>query len=292
MASLRLDTAREDLYAEFSHNKKGVSPEQQKLAYVAAKAFMQRYGGEDDDTYVKEARQFVRDYEREISRYAVFAAFNAKNYLKTFELGRPLLALDRENFFVLGVLSEAGYENALAKNATLNDETIDYLRRAIQLLAGGKVTKPDPFKSREAADGFLNLALGSLIKDKAPVEAAAAFTRAVQPKSPYASDPLTYYRLGVAILKGPYAQLSTEYNEKFGAKQSSAEQQAALAELNTLTTRALDAYARAVALSDPARPAPAPPATQFTPEFRSKLLDQLTALYKVCTTIPTPVLRN
>jgi len=42
---------------------------------------------------------------------------------------------------------------------------------------------------------------------------------------------LIYYRLGVAILKGQYAQLSIEYNEKYGAKQSSAEQQAAFEQI-------------------------------------------------------------
>lgn len=102
----------------------------------------------------------------------------------------------------------------------------------------------------------------------------------MQPKSPYANDPLTYYRLGVAILNGPYAQLSTEYNDKYFAKQSSAEQRAALERLNGLAARAIDAEARAVALSDPARPAPPAPATQFTLEFRAKVLAQLTALYK------------
>jgi hypothetical protein len=69
------------------------------------------------------------------------------------------------------VLAEASYENALAGNANQNDENIDYLRRAIQLLDARKVSKADPFESVDAASGFLNLALGWFLKDKAPVDA-------------------------------------------------------------------------------------------------------------------------
>ena len=79
--------------------------------------------------------------------------------------------------------------------------------------------------------------------------------------------------------QGAYAKLSTEYNEKYGARQASAEQRAALEQVSLLGVRAIDAFARSVALSDPTRPA-ATGVTQFTPEFRSKVLAQLTALYK------------
>jgi hypothetical protein len=120
-------------------------------------------------------------------------------------------------------MAEAGHDNALAGNATLNEETIGYLRRAIQLIEAGKVKKADPFKNLGAAGGFLNLALGWFLKEKSPVEAAAAFVKAVQPKSPYEKDALVYYRLGVAILKGEFTQLSAEYNEKFGSKPPSPE---------------------------------------------------------------------
>ena len=279
MASQRFDNDKEYRYSRFSEYKKSPSPEQQKRAYLAAKSFLQVYGG-DNDVYTKEARQFVTDFDNKVSQVELYAAFDAKNYAKTFEIGRPVLTTQPENFFVLGLLSEAGYENLLTGNVSLNDETIDYLRRAIKLVEAGKVSKPEPFKDLDTAAGFLNFVLGSLVKDKAPVEAAAAFAKAIQPKSPYENDPLTYYRLGVAILKGPYPELSAEYNEKYGAKQSSAEQRAMLEQINHLGTRAIYAYARSVALSDPARPVAVAPATQFTPEFRGKVLDQLTALYK------------
>jgi len=43
------------------------------------------------------------------------------------------------------------------------------------LLETGKVTKVDPFKNIEIARGFLNYALGSMVKDEKPAEAAVAF---------------------------------------------------------------------------------------------------------------------
>lgn len=278
MTSQRFDRDRETLYAIFSENKRGLTPEKQNRAYGAAKEFVRRYGG-DNNSDLKEVRQFVTDFERGIRNDELYAAYGAKDYAKTFELGRPLLKAEPENFFVLGVLAEAGYENALAGNPSLNDATIDYLRRAIQLVEAKKVSKADPFKSVEVAGSFLNLALGWFLKDKSPAEAAAAFRKAVQPKSPYENDPLTYYRLGVAILKGEFAQLSAEYNEKFGAKPPSPEQQAMFERISLLAQRAIDAYARAVALSDPQRSV-GDARPQVTPEFRSKVLAQLTALYK------------
>ena len=155
MTGQRFDRDKETLYAIFSENKRGLSPDAHSRAYGAAKEYVRRYGG-DEDNYVKEARKFVTEFEKGATEYEAFAAYTAKNYAKTFELGRPALKANPENFFLLGVLSEAGYENALAGNASFNDETIDYLRRAIKLVEGGKLTKADPFKNFDAASGFLN----------------------------------------------------------------------------------------------------------------------------------------
>jgi hypothetical protein len=96
----------------------------------------------------------------------------------------------------------------------------------------------------------------------------------------YRNDALTYYRLGVAILKGEFAQLSVEYNEKYGAQRETAEQRAMFQRINHLGEQAIDAYARAFALAQPKGPESSVNHPQFSPEFRSKLLQQLTALYK------------
>jgi Tfp pilus assembly protein PilF len=185
-------------------------------------------------------------------------------------LGRPLLKKSPEDFFLLATLTEAGYEDALAGHASLSTETVDYARRAIAVLEAGQVTQADPFKSIEVARGFLNSALGWFLKDQSPVEAAAAFLNAAKSDSPYRTDPSIYRRLGVAILKGEFAQLSAEYNEKFGGKPPSKEQTAMYERVTHVAERAIDAYARAVALSTGPE----------QHEAKSKILVQLTALYK------------
>ena len=269
MASRRSDDLKDTLFAQFTEYKKSLNPEERRLAYPAAKDYLRQFGG-DDDSNAREVRKFVTEYERAVNNGDVFTAYSAKNYAKAFELGRPHLKADPDDFFVLAALTEAGYENALAGNATLNEETIGYARRAIRLMEAGKVTKADPFKSMDIGRGFLNSALGWFVKDSAPVEAAAAFLKALQSDPLYRNDPAIYHRMGVAILKGEFAQLSAEYNEKYGAKPASAEQRALLERIMHTGERAIDAYARAVALMD--RPE--------QQEGRTKILAQLTALYK------------
>jgi hypothetical protein len=269
MTSQLEDSSKDQLFAQFTEYKKSLNPDERRLAYPAAKSYLLRFGGEDDSN-AREVRKFVADYERAVSHGGAFAAYNAKNYPKTFELGRSSLKADPEDFFVLSTLTEAGYENALTGNTSLNEETIGYARRAIKVLEGGKLTKADPFKSMEIARGFLNSTLGWFVKDSAPAEAAAAFLKAAQSGDLYKNDPAIYHRMGVAIIKGEFTPLSAEYNEKYGAKPASPEQRAMLERLLHTADRAIDAYARAVALST--RPEQA--------EAKTKILAQLTALYK------------
>jgi hypothetical protein len=269
MPSQSNDSGKESLYAQFTEYRNSVNPEQHRLAYPVAKDYVRRYGA-DNDRYAREVQKFVDDYEQGARDFEVYKAYGAKNYAKTFELGQPLLKKVPEDFFLLATLTEAGYENALAGNASLNTETVEYARKAIQLIEAGKVTKADPFKSMEIARGFLNATLGWFLKDQSPVEAAHAFLKAAQSDSPYRTDPSIYHRMGGAILKGEFSQLSAEYNEKFGAKPPSAEQTAMFERIKHLVERAIDAYARAVALSTK-------PEQQ---EAKSKILAQLTALYK------------
>jgi len=269
VSSTYLDSEKEALYARFTDYKRNPNPEQQRFAYPVGKEYLRRWGGEKDSE-TKEVRRWVTEYERAMHAGDLYAAYEARNYAKVFELGRPEVKSDPEYFLALSLMVEAGFDNTLAGNPSLNSEAAEYARNAVQLLEAGKVTKPDPFKSVEIARGFLNFALGNFVKDEKPGEAAAAFTKAVQSDSPYHTDPAAYHRLGVSILKGEFAQLSAEYNEKFGGKTSSPEQTAMLSRITHLIERTIDSYARAVALSTK-------PEQQ---EAREKILAQLTTLYK------------
>lgn len=269
MPSQMSDSEKEQLYARFSENRKVPISERQRLAYEAASDYVKRYG-HDQDPHLAEVRRFVTEYERVMRNYELHEAYAARKYAKTFELGRAILEKDPENFYVLATLTEAGYASSQTGDVSLNEETVGYARRALSATESEKLSQPDPFSSIEAAQGFLNFALGWFLRIHSPVEAALALVRAAQSKSEYKEDPLTYNLLGIAILKGEYAQVSAEYNTRFGNKPPSPEQQAMLERINRLGARAIDAYARAVALST--RPG--------QQEARSKMMTQLTLLYK------------
>jgi hypothetical protein len=269
MSGEQRDSDKETTYARFSELSRGLTAESQRLAYEAGKKYLRQFEG-DKDSDARAVRKFVDEYEKNAGGYDVFTAYKVKNYAKTFELGRKALELQPENFLVLAVLSEAGFDKAQAGDTSSISETIGYLRRAIKILDSGKVNNPYPFTSIGAAQGFLNVALGQFIKDQAPVEAAAALRKAVAAEGPYREDPVVFHRLGIAILKGEFQQLSNEYNQKYGSQNPSPEQQALLQQVMKVGDRAIDAYARAAALS-----------TKPEQEsLKAKLMEQLTALYK------------
>ena len=269
MTSQLDDADREQLYTRFSENKKVPVAERQKLAYEAARDYVKRYSGEQD-VHLAEMRRFVHEYERVMANYEVHEAIAAKKYAKAFEIGRASLKKDPANFYVLATLAQAGYANSQAGDTSLNEETVDYAKRALAVIDSEKQTKPDPFASIGDADGFLSFTLGWFLRAQAPADAAPALVRSVKSGSRYKDDPLTYNLLGIAILKGEYAQVSAEYNEKFGNKPPSPEQDAMLKRIIHLGERAIDAYARAIALSTK-------PEQQ---EGRNKMLIQVTQLYK------------
>lgn len=285
MVDQQRDAEKERYFATFIELKQFPTPDSRRKAYEAAIEYLKRFEG-DKDPDARTVREFVTTYERAARQSEIFSSYNSKNYAKTFELGRAILEHDPENFFVLTVLTQAGFDNAQAGNATLNEATVGYAKKAIKLVEGGKVTKAEPFMNIEAARGYLNAAVGTLLREKSPAEAAQAFRKAVQSDSSYRTDPLTYHRLGIAILRGEFAQLTQEYKDKYLQEPPSAAQQGMLARINKLGSQALDAYARAVALSDPAR-LNAPSSsdagagrTKLPPESRNKILEQLTTLYK------------
>jgi len=270
MAGTITDNDKESLYARFNDYKRNANPEQQRNAYPTAKEFLRLFGGENT-AEVKEVRKWVTEYERQAHQRELFAAYNAKDYAKTFALARPMVKGDPEYFFGYAIMTEAGYDNSLAGKKDFDADTAEYARQAIALIDAGKVTRADPFKSLDLARSFLNYALATMVKDQAPAEAAVAYGKALKtPDNPYSKDPIPFHRLGIAIYTGQLTPLTNEYNEKFGGKQSSAEQTAMMDRIMKLADQSIDAYARAVALLDKPE----------QKDARAKALGQLTTLYK------------
>ena len=269
MTSQLDDSDREQLYARFSENKKVPVAERQKLAYEAARDYVKRYSGEQD-SHLAEMRRFVKEYERVMGNFEVHEAFAKGEFAKAFELGREALKKNPENFYVLATLTQAGYLSALRGSANLIGESIDAAKRALVIAESDKFTQTDPFADAAEARGFLNFALGYFELSLSPANAEAALVKAVKSGSSYKDNPLTYNLLGISILKGEYARVSAEYNTKFGNKPPSPEQEEMYKRLVHLGERAIDAYARSVALSTK-------PDQQ---ESKTRMLAQLTKLYK------------
>lgn len=255
------------LYTKYYDLRKS-GAEGRKAAYPVAKEFLQKFGSEDD-AYVAAVRKFVSEYEKDLVEESFYKAYNTKEYGKAFDIGRGILKDDPENFSVLGTLVRAGYFYAYAGNNALNNDTAAFARRALEALETGKVTKPHPFTTSDEARGFINLALGFVLRDSAPAEAATAFHKAAS-ISVTKDDPSIYFYLGDAILKAEYDPLSEEYKKQFGGKDESPEQKAMYDRLLKIGERAVDAYARSVALSSKPEYA----------KFRATAMAELTEVYK------------
>ena len=281
MVEQQRDAEKERHFALFNELKRVPTVESQRQAYQAAVDYLRRFEG-DRDSDARTVRTFVTEFERTNRQAEILKSYHSKDYAKSFTLGRAIIEHDSENFFVLSILTQAGIDSAQAGNTSFNEATLDYARKAIKLLEAGKVKNSEPFKDNGAAGGYLNVAVGGLLRDKSPAEAAQAFRKAVQTDSSYKTDPLIYHRLGAAILKGEFAQLSKEYHEKFGNRPPSADQQAMVRRINGVAAQALDAYARAAALSDPTYSDGngSGPRAKLSPELRTRILEQLSALYK------------
>lgn len=262
------DIDKTTLYTRYYEAKKIATPEQQRLAYEYALQYAQQFGS-DNDKYAEAVRKYIVAYEKVLREFELNKTFVAKNYLKVFEDGTAMLATDPENYFLLSMLAQAGYELSRTDQSR-NHQTVEHARHALRLLESGSVKETDPFKDVESAKGFLNFAIAWVLRTASPAESAAALRKSAMANSSFRIDPGVYSLLGVMIIKGDYEPKAADYNTNFGNKPPSPEQEAALAQLNQIGARAIDAYARAVALSTKPEQR----------ESKAKLMTQLTALYK------------
>ncbi|HEY5885523.1 MAG TPA: hypothetical protein VIT88_12600, partial [Pyrinomonadaceae bacterium] len=145
MAEQQRDAEKERYYATFNTHRRIPLQDSQRRAYEAAIEYLKRFEG-DRDPDARTVRQFVTEYERAGVRTKLLATYNAKDYAKTFAVGQPLLEHDPDNFFVLSILTEAGFDSGQGGKAEVLDGTLEYATRAIKLLEAGKVTTAEPFK--------------------------------------------------------------------------------------------------------------------------------------------------
>jgi hypothetical protein len=175
--------------------------------------------------------------------------YNKKDYPKAYETGKKILAKEPENLKVLVDLGANGYVVAPLKNAQLNAESLDYARKALAMIEAGKTVEDwAPLAGKDAAVAYLNFTIATQSLERDPGTALKHALRSAQlealKKSPY-----TYAYIAAAYETGAYAKQSEAYKTMYGGKDETPESKLALANINQLIDRMIDAYARAVALA-------------------------------------------
>jgi hypothetical protein len=176
--------------------------------------------------------------------------YNKKSYPKAYELGKQILAKEPENVRVLVDLGANGFVLLPLKNAQLNTESLDYARKALQLLESGKTVEDwGPLVNKDNAVAYLNFTIGAQSLEKDPANALKYLLKSAQLESPLKKSPFPYAYIAGAYETGAYAKQSEAYKAAYGGKDETPESKLALANINQIVDRMIDAYARAVALA-------------------------------------------
>ncbi len=124
-----------------------------------------------------------------------------------------------------------------------------------------------PYDSKDKALAALNYVIARSYLKSAPADAIPYLLKAAKYESDLKKNPQLYLDLAAAYNDGPRAKLTEEYKSKVGPNQTETpESKLALANLNQVLDRQIDAWARAAALADAAN--------------KSAIMGDLTDLYK------------
>jgi len=242
--------AKDALYQSFLKNRQADQAKANEDAkkYLACPA-----------TQVTEAQQKIIDYlkkwsttyEKEVRKIQLpVLLYNEQKYPEAYALGKQILADDPDNLNVLVHLGASGYLVAPLKNPGLTSEAVGHARKALQLLESGQnLEKWEPLANRDVALAYLNYTIGSLTLEQDPAAALKNLIKAAQYETPLKKSPYTYAYIAGAYETGAYAKQSEAYKTAFSGKDETPESKLALANINQIVDRMIDAYARAVALA-------------------------------------------
>jgi len=244
------------LYKTFLDNRKT----EQDKAYDAARKYLACPAAAEVDAaqqaIIDYLKKFVGQYEAADKKVRLIKTIYVdKKYPEAYALGKEILATEPENLKVLVDLGANGYLVAPLNNPSLSGEALEYAKKALQMLEGGKTIDDwQPLASKDVAVAYLNYTIGSLSLEKDPANALKNLLKAAQFETPLKKSPYTYAYIAGAYETGPYAKQSADYKTMYSGKDETPESKLALANINQLVDRMIDGYARAVALAgnDPA----------------------------------------
>ncbi len=262
----QITDAQATLYERWRANIK----QNQRTAYEAGKDYLAQY---PHDSYSAYVGVWVDLYER-AARKARFQQllYKEKKYGAAYTAGQLVLADEPENVKTLLDLASAAYLATGAGDEAARTGALALARQSIaQLEAGKQAADWQPFAGPADAIAYLNFVIGDLTLKDAPADAVAYLRKAALSEGAIKHAPTVYARLAAAYAKSEYEPLAQDFAARFAAKEATPESQAALAKIFPVLDRMIDAYARAVALSQGD--------AQYN-ATRTRWLQELTALYK------------
>jgi hypothetical protein len=232
----------------------------QETAAQAAKDYLATC--KEEDQYSTALKKFVKAWDdihaaAEVEKQ-FDAAYKANNYAEQLRLGKLILASSPDNSAVTIVMGVAGLGDA----ALLNDSA-ESAKKAIGMIESGKPFAP--LASKDQALAFLNYVVAKSLLKNAPADAIPYLLKSARYDSDLKKNPQLYLDLAAAYNDGPRAKLSEDYKVFLG-KPESPESKLALANINQIIDRQIDALARATALADAAN--------------KKTIMDALTEEYK------------
>jgi hypothetical protein len=249
-------------YDTFLKNYKGEAA-QQKIAYDAAKLYLTSCPEDPADKIAEFMKnKFVLPYEKMTAGQTLKKqfddAYKAKNFADEIKLGKQIVATEPDNSTVYIMMGVAG----LSDESVLSDAA-ESARKAIELVEAGKPFAP--YESKDKALAALNYVIAKSKLKTSPADAIPYLIKAAKYDSDLKKNPQVYADLAGAYGEGPIAKLSEEYKAKYTTE--SPESKLAMANINQLIDRQIDALARAAALSSDAA-------------NKKAVMDVLTGLYK------------
>lgn len=206
---------------------------------------------EQQQAIINYLKKFVTAYEEATRKNKLpELIYTEKKYPEAYALARELLAKEPDNVKIYVDLGVTGYLVPKLNNPALNTEALGYAKKAIELLEAGKPVQDwRPLANKEEALAYLNFTVGTLTLENDAEGALKALMKSVQFETPLKKSAQSYAYIAGAYETGPYARLSKEYKDKYTGKDETDESKLALANINQIIDRMIDAYARAVALA-------------------------------------------